>query len=53
MKTTVSKEALPSPLRLLIYLALIAVFCALNYLAIDAKIDSSALVGKAENEVRY
>jgi hypothetical protein len=53
MKTKVSKEALPSPLRLVIYLALIAALCALNYLAMDSKIDPSALVGKAENEILY
>jgi hypothetical protein len=38
MKTTSGKEAFPSPLRLIFYLALIAAFCALNCLTVDAKI---------------
>ena len=47
MKTTGGKEAFPSPLRLMFYLALIAAFCALNCLTVDAEIKPPQL-GKAE-----
>jgi hypothetical protein len=53
MKTTGSREAFPSPLRLVIYLALIAAFCALNCLTVDAKSKSPPPTGKVRNEILF
>ena len=53
MKTTNSREAFPSPLRLVVYLVLIAAMCTLNCLTANASIkppietDKSGFVGVA------
>ena len=51
MKTTAKKEAFPSPLRLVIYLAVIAAFCVLNCLSLEAKIITGDPVTKGEYEI--
>ncbi len=51
MKTTTRKEALPSPLRLIIYLALIAAICFLNCLSLEAKSRPGDTVAKGNFEI--
>jgi len=51
MKTTTRKEALPSPLRLIIYMALIAAICFLNCLTLEAKSRTGDTVGKGNYEI--
>jgi hypothetical protein len=53
MKTIRSKNALPSPLRLVIYLALIAAFCLLNCLIMNVRIKGQALVEQEGRELPY
>ena len=51
MKTTTRKEALPSPLRLIIYMALIAAICLLNCLSLEAKSRPGDTVAKGNFEI--
>jgi hypothetical protein len=51
MKTTTRKEALPSPLRLIIYMVLIAAICFLNCLSLEAKSRSGDTVAKGNFEI--
>ena len=51
MKTTTRKEALPSPLRLIIYMALIAAICFLNCLSLEAKSRPGDTVAKGNFEI--
>ena len=49
MKTTASREDFPSPLRLVIYLALIAAIGALNCLTLDTGMKSLSQSGNPEH----
>jgi len=51
MKTTRRKEVLPSPLRLIIYMALIAAICFLNCLILEAKSRSRDTVARGNFEI--